>query len=503
VRDLFDRRLTNPTAAEVAEAIITAQETANSGHTSGNLLPTSMHARVLAERVQREPEGTEVYFGFVRRPEDSARLSLGWWTNSAGQKLVRVRSWREWSRQLDEWGGQTEEFDRSEDDRRRRPGIWHVDHERIIEASSGGEPEWVAVCGCGAAGSAASLNWQHGMCGPCADRIAEFGPDAVKHAPGLLADKDFEPTDVVFTVDGEFVVGLSQHSYRWWHAADGLLSVKDDDLNSDRVRGAAAPSGHTVLLGTCSNNPIGDGPFETIKIVTRAGLPLVYNIRLRGLPTAALWTGRPGQLLIQTLNDARLNLLDFRTQDNEHHPDVAPPDPGAWIYAVFPAPDAPRAVFITAGHRASLANVEQDGTLTVLSRFNLGEGHLNRTGLWHGGPQIVRFTPDGERLLFIRDTEMELRLPSRPKALLQAQFPQPIRDAVFSPDYEHLFVLGDDGIVYVCNPGTLTSVRARLRWHLGPVSRLAVSPDGQTLATAGAEGVKLWPVGQLMPLLKS
>jgi WD40 repeat protein len=154
-----------------------------------------------------------------------------------------------------------------------------------------------------------------------------------------------------------------------------------------------------------------------------------------------------------------------------------------------------------AGHRASVARAERDGTLAVEARFLLGDGALNRTGAWDSGPKIVRFTPDGERLLFIRDTEMELRHPAKPKALLQATFPVPIRDAAFAPDYEHLFVLGADGAVYVCNPGTLTSVRARLRWHVGPVSRLAVSPDGQTLATAGFDGVKLWPVERLMPLL--
>ena len=155
----------------------------------------------------------------------------------------------------------------------------------------------------------------------------------------------------------------------------------------------------------------------------------------------------------------------------------------------------------TDDHRATVARVGSDGTFAEEARFDLGDGRLNRTGLWFGGPTVVRFTPDGERLLFIRDTEMELRHPAKPKALLQATFRQPILDAAFSPDYEHLFVLGADGAVSVCNPGTLTSVRARFRWHVGPVSRLAVSPDGQTLATAGFEGVKLWPVGRLMSLV--
>ena len=84
------------------------------------------------------------------------------------------RGWRERSNRYDEFGHQTAAFDAAESDRHGRPGVWHVDHERVVELSDGDEPEWVAVCGCGAAGSPPSLAWQHGMCGPCADRVAEF-----------------------------------------------------------------------------------------------------------------------------------------------------------------------------------------------------------------------------------------------------------------------------------------------------------------------------------------
>jgi hypothetical protein len=495
-RDLFDRRLTDPTAAEVVAALVAATGAANAGHTAGTFATVATGAPVVAERVLREPEGMNGYFGNGR--DDVARLSLGWWTDATGRKFVRVRTWRERSRRYDEFGGQTAEFDRSEGDRHRRPGVWHVDHERVVEAGSGGEPEWVAVCGCGAAGSPASLAWQHGMCGPCADRVAEFGATAVTHAPGLLSDAGFEPTDVLFTPDGEFVVAAGRHSYRWRKLASGRLAVTGDDLDTDgRVRAAAL--GHTTLLGTCANNLIGDGPTESVLLVTLStGLPLVSRVRLRGRPVAVLWTGRPGQLLAQAYDD-RLNLIDIRTGDHDQTPAVAPP-PDARLCAVRPDATAPRAVF-AADHRASVARVNSDGTLAVESRFLLGDGHLNRTGVWQGGPVHVRFTPDGERLLFVRGDEMELRHPAKPKALLQARFPVEVRDVAFSPDYEHLFVLGGDDAVYVCNPGTLTSVRARLRWHLGPVSRLAVSPDGRTLATAGAEGVKLWPVSQLLPLL--
>src|SRR5262249_62386889 len=109
VRDLFDRRLTDPTAAEV----IAATEAANAGHTAGNLTPVAGSAPFIAERLLRESEGMNGHFGGANPQGDIARLSLGWWTDATGRKRARVRSWRERSRRYDEFGHQTEEFDAS------------------------------------------------------------------------------------------------------------------------------------------------------------------------------------------------------------------------------------------------------------------------------------------------------------------------------------------------------------------------------------------------------
>jgi hypothetical protein len=491
VRDLFDQRLTDPTAAEVVEAIVAAEAAANAGHTTGNLTSSGSSAAAMAERLLREPEGMNGHFGGANRPTNIARLSMGWWTNSAGRKFVCVRSWREQSRRYDQYGNQTVEFDRTESDRVRRPGVWQVDYERVIEASSGGEPEWVAVCGCGAAGSPASLAWQHGMCGPCADRIAEFGPDAVMHAPGLLAETDFEPTDVVFSPGGKYIVAVGGERYCLWDTASGERRVQGTrPTPNSEARPAVSPDGEFIFLGD------GVARLTLLNVNDRFSL-----IEVPMPPVlAAYWSRWPGVLIVQCIGGSMpfslVKVLSARSADFQST--TPQPTHGARLVAV--PPDGSRVVFANQ-HRASVARLTREGALTTEAQFNLGEGRLNRTGMWQGSPEIVRFTPDGERLLFIRGAEMELRLPARPKALLQATFPQPIRDAAFSPDYEHLFILGADGIIYVCNPGTLTSVRARLRWHFWPPSRLAVSPDGQTLATAGPEGVKLWPVAQLMPLL--
>src|SRR4051812_29719204 len=284
-RDLFDRRLTDPTAAEVVAALVAATGAANVGHTAGTFATVATGAPIVAERVLREPEGMNGYFGNGR--DDVARLSLGWWTDATGRKFVRVRTWRERSRRYDEFGGQTAEFDRSEGDRHRRPGVWHVDHERMVEAGSGGEPEWVAVCGCGAAGSPASLAWQHGMCGPCADRVAEFGPGAVAHAPGLLADADFEPTDVLFTPDGKHVVAVGHGHYRVWDAATGARCARGSYADSaGRPRPAASPDGRFVFLGYDT---------ASVDLLAMTGATVQRRSVAVHIPnnfTAALWTGR-------------------------------------------------------------------------------------------------------------------------------------------------------------------------------------------------------------------
>jgi hypothetical protein len=488
VRALFDQRMTDPTAPGVASALQAAVAAVNAKHKAGNLTALD-GTSVVGERVAREPEGRYAIIGRYNA-DDVGRLVLAWWTNPSGRKLARIRGWREPDPRDESaaWGeGVLGAFHVAERDLAYRPPVWHVDPERLFQTHTESEPEWVAVCGCGAAGSPATLGWQHGMCGPCADRVAEFGAEAVTHEPGLLAGAGAAPVSVAFAPDGSVLAG-GANWFCVWDATGAVQVGGKPEAEHFVPHMQVDPGGRFVLVSGAHS--------RLVFLDLAVSPPRRFSV---GLFTAgrARWTGRPNELLLRTEGIGPFCSLDTttgtfrRVEALEHYLD---------LLEVRPDPVSPRAVFAD-GHRVLIARLGRDQALMAEARFLLGDGHLNRTGVWQAGPEIVRFTPDGERLLFIRGTEMELRLPERPKALLQTTFPVAIRDAAFAPDYEHLYVLGADGAIYVCNPGTLTSIRARLRWHIGRVSRLAVSADGTALATAGAEGVKLWPVARLLPLL--
>jgi WD40 repeat protein len=67
-----------------------------------------------------------------------------------------------------------------------------------------------------------------------------------------------------------------------------------------------------------------------------------------------------------------------------------------------------------------------------------------------------------------------------------AAFPKPLRAIVATPDSARVVVAGDDGVVHVVNAGNATEER-KIEGAAGPVYALALSKNGQVLATAGAD----------------
>jgi hypothetical protein len=484
---LSDERLTDPTAAAIRAALRRACAAANGRRKTGTVNLNDQNTASLAKRVGGEREGAYTQHG-TRSSSDTAKLVLAWWTAPGGRKLVRIRSWREPWREyvLDPNHPARVELREFEN----RPAVWHLDPERVTCVAANGSAEWVAACGCGVIGTPESLAWAGGMCGPCRDRVEELGPESVSHQPGLLAAPGFSPDTALFTPDGQLVVAVGADEYRAWDRVTGRERVRGDEGSQFTylaTRPGVSPDGRHLSL--YDHN----GTLTFANLRGAVGPPLIT-----GHLQAAFWTGRPGELLVQNRDGERAVRL-INAADYSESSGVRPPRVGARLGLV--RPDGPRAVFTEYGN-VVVARVGRGGELHPEREFRLGVGQYDRTANWTYGMSLVRFTADGERLLFasggLPDQHLELWNPTRARALLQTVFPVHITDAQFSPDGEHLFVLGADGAVYVCHPGLLTHVRARLKWHCGQPTSLAVSPDGRTLATAGPEGVKLWPIEALL-----
>ena len=73
-----------------------------------------------------------------------------------------------------------------------------------------------------------------------------------------------------------------------------------------------------------------------------------------------------------------------------------------------------------------------------------------------------------------------------------------IRALAWSPDGQTLASSGDDGVIRLWDRATMRQ-RAMFGAHGGAVHGLAYLPDGETLASAGGDGlVRLWPWRQIL-----
>jgi hypothetical protein len=373
----------------------------------------------------------------------------------------------------------------------------------LVDADGVREP--IAVCGCGAAGTPEALAWAGGMCGPCRDRIEEHGPDSVTHELGLLTAAGFTPRTVAWNLDGRLVATDEAGQVRIWARPTGDSTSRELHRKATRPRVSFSPDGRLLVLGLQEYWNLVLLDCETDKQIEKR-----YPFSIESM----FWTGRTNELLLSDLNVDRVYLA--KVPKGPVSAGVASPLIDASLNAVYPDTKKPRAVFSQAG-TAVLVGIGRKGELEVQYRFRLGDGQHDRTGNWTHGAKLVRFTADGERLLFVaerpprspysrtdparHEEQVELWNPAKHKALLQVTFPARIRDAHFSPDGEHLFIFGEDGTIFVCHPGLITHIRARLRWHVVAPYAFAISPDGKTIATAGVEGVKIWPIARVMEVL--
>jgi WD40 repeat protein len=118
---------------------------------------------------------------------------------------------------------------------------------------------------------------------------------------------------------------------------------------------------------------------------------------------------------------------------------------------------------------------------------------------WHWPNGVVRalsFAPDGTALAVARARDVgiyELPGGERGRRRRVLRHAEEVRVLSFLPDSRTLLTGGDDWTLHLWDV-TTGEERANFNWRLGPITALAVAPDGMTAAVAGSgrEGVLVW-----------
>ncbi len=120
----------------------------------------------------------------------------------------------------------------------------------------------------------------------------------------------------------------------------------------------------------------------------------------------------------------------------------------------------------------------------------------------------VRFSPDGKILaaagyesgpnhaIYLYDMTTGKPLPK-----LAGHASGGVRRLVFTPDGKQLLSAGFDGAVRVWDMATSKELR-HIQIESGTVYSLALAPDGQTIATAGRDGLHLWDLATGKELIR-
>jgi WD40 repeat protein/tRNA A-37 threonylcarbamoyl transferase component Bud32 len=249
---------------------------------------------------------------------------------------------------------------------------------------------------------------------------------------------------IAITPDGRtLVTGCVDNTVRLWNLPDGkpLLTLSG---HSDKVKSIAISSdGQTIASGS-GDKTIKLWNLKTGKLLRTLGGHSSYVLSVAFSPN--------GQTLISSSADKSVQLWDVRTgkllRTLSGH--------SAWVYSIAISPDG-----------QTLATASDDRTIKL---WHLPTGKLMGTLPEPSGNVVrsVRFSPDG-------------------KTLISGSF-----NKIYLWNVENLQVGCQNG--QSCTPAKTFSAR------LGIVNAIAISPDGQTLASGSKDKtIKLWNLktGQL------
>jgi hypothetical protein len=485
----FDRLMIDPSAGQIAAALIEAEKTANKGCQVGLLRTEPAEYANFAAGMLLRPEGVSRWFGRSDTNETTplaaraTHVGVAWWSDYLARKHFRV-----FGRRLEpvhalfeshRFGPFSADFD--------RPPLWLVyPHRTVLRTMPGRPRELLLHCDCGVVGTPESIGWMGESCGPCYDRREETGRPAVLPILAHL----FHQTavwEVAVSEDGKHLVTVDNvGSVHFVERATGLKVT--DALNAGaqpqrgiefgangRMVGLAGYVGRRVwdfkgkrLHESSESN---DGGILTGFAISPSGEALV-DTGTRGL---RLWEG-PGRNWQEVFHEQR-------------------EDAGCCV--AF----SPDEEFVAEGQRGGhllLLDRTSDPPAVEVYPLGVGVSDAVRTIAFHPDGDLIAVGTGNQKDLtdesvHILDGEVGLfdRLEERYETL--GRHEGWVTSIAVSPDGTVVASVGTDWVVKLWDLAGRREITS-LEWHIGPVLAVAFSPDGETLATGSADGVvKLWP----------
>lgn len=499
----FDLELTDPRPAAVAKAMGDAVKTANGKARVGLLKEDPADFERFLASEFTAPEGVMMWLsdkGRVSAYPPTPRgtlLGVVWRTTPLG-RTVRVA------------GRRIEPFQEGPAHRfgppyRPVPPLCLLDPDHVVlRTFTGGEPEMIAICACGAVGPPDRLAWEaEGRCGPCHDHAVEHGTPLAGEGPPALRTQG-QLRNVGFLASGKAVAAFEWIGDFAAYKAEKKVAVWDRLTGECRSEAAAKKEKLVV-----SRKDFSSGALLTCRssafwvpakgAAVRIATPHYEDaLTLQGTTAVALSYGGEAWRRDLTAEEEWTACWPNRRTNDQLY------------YSVALSPDGKRAAL--GREECGIDLVDWPGGDNVVT---LRPTPQQGVDLNHKKPHVVAFSPDGKLLAagvgmsgFVENPSEEwygwgggLHLYDAAKGEFLAAFDRPTDDVLavaFSPDGKYLFWGATDCQIRVIEVATRQEVAA-LSGHVGCVNDLAFSPDGKLLASAGGDGlVRLWPWKQML-----
>ncbi len=497
----FDLDLTDPTPAVLEKAMGDAVESANLRCRVGVMpLDRGSHRRFLSDEFAARPEGVAIWWADKGRVETfpptprATLLGVVWRTTPGGQRMVRVV------------GRRIEPFQEHPSHRfgppwRSWPALCLLDPDHaVMRTLPGCEAETIALCDCGAVGRPEKLGWMASRCGPCHDHFEDHGKPVGQSDGPLTLRTAGQLLRVGFLPSGQALAALEwigqgeALKVAIWDRQTGKCQSEQVLSSTERLMTPVEIKEGLILQGLYSFYWIGNNP-PARRRLSRPNNGVAYAVEGSQI-TAVCYDGEGLRRDLTAGEDWQQGWPQRRNGRDE-------------IYAAIAlAPDGSRVALGRTGGVVELFDRAGGEGLTLQPRDMDEEGRHQRV-------RTLAFSPDGKLLAagagrsgFVEDPREEwwgrnggIYLYDTATGKLLTSFPTPKDDIMavaFSPDGSFLFCGSTDCTIRVVDLAS-PAESVVLSGHVGGVNALAFSPDGETLASAGGDGlVRFWPWRRLL-----